>query len=142
MSDYRYSVTLRVTHPNIDPDKITGELGIEPFRKWKVGENRATPVGTLLEGINKESYWAANMQSEKKLLSTEVYMEDYLVKLNNELKRHKSYFAELIDSGGCIEYFIGWFSADNVGLTLSRELMKQTAELGIEIGLCAYVGEE
>ncbi len=142
MSDYTYSISLRITHPNIDPGKITDKLGFEPFRKWKAGENRMTPVGTLLEGENKESYWAADMHNEKKLKSTDVYMEDYLVELNNRLKSQKSYFAELIATGGCIEYFIGWFSADNVGLTLNTELMKQTAELGIEIGLCAYVGEE
>ncbi len=142
MSDYRYSVSLRVTHPTIDPDKITESLGIEPFRKWKVGGNRATPIGRPLEGKNKESYWAANMHTEKKLLSTDMYMEDYLVCLNNKLEKHKDYFLELITSGGCVEYFIGWFSADNVGLTLSTELMGQTSELGIEIGLCAYVGKE
>lgn len=143
MSDYNYSISLRVTHPNIDPDEITKELGIEPFRKWMAGERRMTPKGTLLEGLNSESYWASDMHPEtNRLLSIDVYIEDYLIQLNNKLNRHKEYFTRLLASGGCVEYFVGWFAADNVGLTLSRELMKQTAELGIEIGLCAYVGDE
>lgn len=58
--------------------------------------------------------------------------------LNYKLEKHKDYFRELITLGGCVEYFIGWFSADNVGLTLSPELIGQTQELGIEIGLCVY----
>jgi len=91
MSDYSYSISLRVTHPSIDPDAITQELGIEPSRKWKVGEKRTTPTGTLLEGNRKESYWVAEMHDERRLLSSNVYLEDYLVKLNNYLEGHKGY---------------------------------------------------
>lgn len=142
MTDYRYCISLRVTHPNIDPEEITRELGIEPFREWKMGKQRFTPKGTLLEGLNKGSYWAANMHSEKRILSANIVIEEYLAKLNDKFNIHKEYFASLVASGGCIEYFIGWFSADNVGITLDTALMKQTSELNIEIGLCAYIGEE
>jgi len=142
MSDYRFCVSLRITHPNMDPEVITKKLQIDPFRIWKYGEQRISPKGSLLEGVNKESFWAAKMHSEKRLLSTDIYIEEYLVKLNKKLSPFSQYFSDIVKSGGYVEYFIGWFSADNVGVTFDTALMNQTADLNISIGIDAYICEE
>ena len=70
MSDYRFSVSLRIELPSIDPEEITKRTGLEPFREWMVGDNRVSIKGALLEGVNRVSYWAMNTHSEKHLLST------------------------------------------------------------------------
>lgn len=142
MADYRLCVSLRVSHPTIDPDEVTEVLGTEPFRKWKVGEPRTSPKGTPLEGVTKESFWACHLHDEKRLNSKDQYLEDYLAKLNKRLYPHAKYFESLVNSGGYIEYFIGWFDGDNVGATFEPTLLKSTADLSIAIGLDIYAGDD
>ena len=69
-------------------------------------------------------------------------LEDYLESLNRKLTRHKDYIAELVTSGGHIEYFVGWFGKSNVMATLSPRLMAETANLGIAIGLDIYLDDQ
>ena len=142
MSSYEYCVSLRVTHPDIDPNKITKALGIKPFRSWRAGEPRVSPKGTPLEGVSKESFWAAHTHKEKRLLSENIYLEDYISQFNKRLQPYASFFEELVNSGGYIEYFVGWFSENNVGATFEPSLMKETSALNIAIGLDVYVSEE
>ncbi|ASP37842.1 hypothetical protein CHH28_03755 [Bacterioplanes sanyensis] len=60
--------------------------------------------------------------------------------MNMELSAYKSFFYDFVQSGGSIDYFIGWFSTGslNMKLLLDADLMQRTAELGINIVLCAY----
>ena len=142
MADYRYCVSLRVSHPTIDPKEVTQALGIEPFRSWRVGEPRVSPKGNPLEGVSNESFWACHLHEEKRLYSKDQYLEDFLANLNQRLKPHAKYFEYLVKSGGYIEYFVGWFDGDNVGATLEPSLLKSTADLNIAIGLDIYAGDE
>ena len=142
MSDYRFCVSLRISHPEIDPDEITRELGIEPFRKWKVGEARVSPSGEKIEGESVESFWAAKLHEEKRLLSTDIYLEDFISKLNEQFKDKSRYFSTLVESGGYIEYFVGWFGGGMFGATLDPTLLASTGKLSISIGLDIYGGED
>jgi hypothetical protein len=142
MTDYRFCISLRITHPSIDPAEISNALGFEAFRSWKVGQNRTAPNGKPLEGKSKESFWAGKLHEQKRLYSNETCIEDYISLQNKKLMSHSLYFKNLVDTGGYVEYFVGWFSADNVGLTLEPKLMKETASLNIAIGLDVYVSEE
>jgi hypothetical protein len=40
MSEYEFTVSLRIRHPSIEPSRITETLGIEPQHTWKAGEAR------------------------------------------------------------------------------------------------------
>ena len=40
MSEYEFTVSLRIRHPSIAPSRITETLGIEPQHTWKAGEAR------------------------------------------------------------------------------------------------------
>jgi hypothetical protein len=40
MSEYEFTLSLRLRHPAIDPTKITQTLGIEPQHTWKAGDRR------------------------------------------------------------------------------------------------------
>ena len=142
MADYRFCVSLRVTHPSLDPDEVTRTLGIEPFRQWMVGEPRLNHEGKPLEGVSRETFWAANLHDKHRLCSKNVYLEDFLKETNQKLKPHTEYFSGLVKSGGYVEYFIGWFGEYCIGATLDPELMNSTSSLSIAIGLDIYVGEE
>ena len=142
MSDYRFCVSLHVSHPTLDLEELTQILGLKPSKVWKLGEPRVTPKGTPLEGVYKYNLWSAPLHEQKRILSTEIYLEDYLEKLNQQFSPHKKRLGEIVNSGGYIEYFIGWFSEGNIGATLNPALLKSTAELNISIGLDIYAYEE
>ena len=142
MSDYRFCVSLHVSHPTLDLGELTQILGLKPSRVWKSGEPRVTPKGTPLEGVYKYNSWSAPLHEQKRIFSTDIYLEDYLEKLNQQLTPHKIKFGEIVNSGGYIEYFVGWFSEGNIGATLNPKLLKSTAELNISIRLDIYAYEE
>ena len=45
MSDYEFTMSLRIRHPTAEPAEITRILGIEPQHMWRVGEARRDAVG-------------------------------------------------------------------------------------------------
>jgi Domain of unknown function (DUF4279) len=54
---YRYAISLRVTHPSLDPAEITSALQLTPSRTWRAGEPRTTPKGTPLQGVYSNTFW-------------------------------------------------------------------------------------
>jgi len=87
MYTYEHKVSLRITHPTIDPQSITNTLGLKPSRSWQVGTPRKTPNGGELEAINIETYWSAQLSNGKIILSEEVPLESYLLEKTNILYR-------------------------------------------------------
>lgn len=139
MTDYTYCVTLSITHPSIMPEEITAALNIEPTHSNKIGEQRTTSKGKLLEGKCTENLWRFTPHEKIRLSADDIFLEDYLLSLNQEYGIHKKYFSHLVETGGYIEYFIGWFEGDhNLVATFSPKLLKSTSELNIAIGLDAY----
>jgi len=141
MNEYEFSVSLRVMHPKIDPEEITRALGVNPSRKWKIGVPRNTPKGTILPGINKETYWSARLHGGARLHSVDISLEDFIAETNHRLRSYEEYFGELSNGGGHIEYFIGWYGLSNIGATFKPSVLKRTAELNIAIALDVYPGD-
>lgn len=72
MYPYRYSVSLRLFHPRIDPRVITDRLGKVPKHSWQAGTPRTTPRGDPLEGIHRESYLVAELEKARRSLCAAV----------------------------------------------------------------------
>ena len=138
MNPYEYKVSLRIIHPNIDPQIISNTLGIKPSRCWQAGTSRATPSAKVLEGVNKNSYWTAQLSDGHALLSTDVPLEDYLLEKNNLLMEYSQFFNDLIETQGKAEYFIGIFADRNIGCEFSSKLLKSLSNLGLELSLDIY----
>jgi hypothetical protein len=45
MSEYEFTISLRIRHPSIEPHTITKTLGIEPQHIWKAGDARRSSAG-------------------------------------------------------------------------------------------------
>ncbi len=138
MYPYRYSVSLRISHPTINPDTITVKLGIQPFRKWMAGEPRLTPKGQTLKGINKGTYWVAELHKEKSLLSRKMALEDFLAEQLARFKPMRKYFGHIRKTGGRIEFFVGLFCDKNMGAEFPSSLLETTGKLGIDLSLDIY----
>lgn len=138
MNPFRYSISLRLRHPSMDPEKISTALGETPRFSWKAGERRRTPTGQSLEGLNDTTYWCSQSIDGKgfDLAST--------IGLNLEsLESHRSFLTGFCSTGGEVEYFIGWYTdGRNTGETFNSDLLKRLADLGIDLAFDVYGAEQ
>src|SRR5262245_41194020 len=108
MNTFRYRVSLRISHPSIDPAIITETLRLEPKRTWKNAEPRKTVAGQPLEGINKDSYWyhAYETPDDERCAA-------FVQSATVALQQHREFFHRLRCEGADIQFFIGLFSSRN-----------------------------
>lgn len=142
MEPYRYCISLRISHPSIDPEEISSFLGLDPILKWKVGDKRVSPTGRTLSGLRSESFWVYEPHGDSKISSNTQYIEDYLIILTTQLSQHKAFLTYIAESGGSIEYFIGIFSEYSIGSTFSAKLLKQISDLNIDLSFDIYAYPE
>ena len=138
MYPYRYLVSLRIWHPTINPDSITRKLGMQPFRKRMVGEQRSTPKGNTLQGINKDTYWTAELHTGKSLSSRKIALEDFLTDQLARFKKMGKYFGHIRKTGGRIGLFVGLFCDKNMGAEFPSSLLAAMGKLGIDVSLDIY----
>jgi hypothetical protein len=138
--DYKFCVSLNISHPNMEVNDISEQLSLQPTSSHDVGDLRVTKRGRLLGGSYEDMRWSLDLCDGNKLDAEDVLFEDYISSKNESFERNKSFFNEIRSSGGTIEYFVGWFSVDstNMNIYLEPSLLKSTSELAISIVLCAY----
>lgn len=134
---YRYGISLRVFHPVIDPDKITRELGLKPFRCWKAGERRTTPIGTPLKGSWPQSYWCSK-QLVRGSTPRSPSLPDAISKLLDRLEPHKAFFHRIRRGGGRVELDVGWYFPVQGGAEFDCALQSRLAKLKIDLSLDIY----
>ncbi len=76
----RYSISLMIKHPSLDPARVSQELGIAPKHSWAAGEPRKTPAGTPLPGRYPNSYWVTSevVRGERRFFDGAVAMLERL----------------------------------------------------------------
>lgn len=133
MYPYTYRVTLRVFHPDIDPQVVTDTLEMQPGRTWKVGERRTTPAGSLLEGFYKESYWYSGFTAPDNS-----DFPGFLSQVAESLLRHRAFFNQIREAGGRVEFYVGLDAGGAMlGETLPHDLLLVLGQLGVDLSLDA-----
>lgn len=133
MSDFRFDVSLRVRHPSLEPDEICRQLGMPAEIQWRVGDQRVTPKGRPLSGVYDHSYCVFRLKPGKN-----INLAEFLGAQNKELLSRKSFLNDLIESGGSVEYFIGWYSRANTGEFFGWKLLKELSDLHIDLAFDVY----
>lgn len=135
MGTSRYTVSLRICHPSMDPAIISSALGLTPKHCWKAGDSRTTPRGTPLEGRNKNTYWTAH------ICEGDMPPRSFAKQLNeglNNLVAHKEFLLKIREQGGRCEFFIGWFLGSMAGEVFSHSMLAKAGELGIDLSFDVY----
>jgi hypothetical protein len=136
VNPYRHTLSLRIRHPQMRDDQITASLGLSPKHAWTAGEPRKSPKGTLLEGLRTESYWSSLLGNTA---TSEVgLLEESIESALRSLEPHAQFLAEIIQSGGRAELFIGLFGDRNLGFELSPSMLKICSELGLALAFEIY----
>ena len=125
---------MRLTHPNMASEDISAALGMKPRFSWTAGEPRRRPDGVELPGTNDKTYWCCPLA-----VDPSSSLVDALRASISNLQNCKPFLQTFVETGGEIEYFIGWFTtATSGGDTLDWELLRQLADLKISLSLDVY----
>jgi hypothetical protein len=131
---YRYKVSLSLTHPTMQAERINEMLGMLPDHSGSLGEDRFTPKGNPLPGEYKHSFW-------RRLLAVpnDDELEQFLTSTLGQLESHAEFIMDLIAGGGSARLFIGLFlEQENIGIELSPEIQTRCSRLGISLGFDIY----
>lgn len=133
MKTSEFEISLRIRHPDMDPDMITKALGLTPETTHRFNENRTTPKGLKLDGVYKETYWCKKFDNKD-----DVGLSELISLANMKIENSSAFLKQIIEDGGEIEYFIGCFVGANVGEVLTWKLLSQCAELNINLAFDIY----
>ena len=136
MSNYSLSVSLRINHPSAASRTITAALGLPPSITRDVGEQRASPNGQLLDGINDETFWVHRFG-----LTGEGSLESCLQSLLMELETRRVFFEECDSAGARCELFVGVFLDGNAGFKLDATTASKLSALKLALSVCLYLPE-
>ena len=135
MSEYEFTLSLRLRHPAIDPSRITQTLGIEPQHTWKAGDPRRDPAGGALEGAYRESYWMGRLVEEPQLSSGLLSVESVLVQNLSHLRRSQAFLEQFKAEGGVAELYVSLYAREAFRLELSDESLGLLGRLGLAVAL-------
>lgn len=134
MSEYEFTISLRIRHPTIDPAVITETLGIQPQHCWKAGEPRDA-AGADRAGVYRDSYWIGRLLDEPQLSSEELSVESLLLRTLTQLRRSQSFLEQLSAGGSVAELFVSVFTRGNFRLELSADLLSLLSRLRLSVAL-------
>ena len=135
MSEYEFTISLRIRHPSIEPLTITETLGIEPQHTWKAGDARRSPAGEALGGSYRETYWMARLMREPELSSDRASVESVLLQTLAHLRRSHAFLEQLGTDEGVAELHVSLFARENFRLDLSAETLATLGRLGLAVAL-------
>ena len=124
---FHFAVSLRISHPSMEPEVISKRLGLTPKTAWKVGDQWKNPCGPCTANKHRETYW-----SYPCLIPKELRLSDFLKVFLEQIEEHKGFFQEIRATNGSVELFVGWFSGSNSGDTFRCQLLEKLADLQVD----------
>lgn len=131
MSDYEFTLSLRIRHPEMDPALITRAIGQKPQHSWRAGEGRKGAEGDVLQGSYRESYWMCGLMPHPKLATESVGVESELLQVLTSLQGSFSFLQALHSSGGVSEVHVSIFATQAFRIELLSEMAARLGRVGI-----------
>ncbi len=135
MSDYEFTMSLRIRHPHVEPAEITRILGIEPQHTWRAGDTRRDPAGVALEGSYRESYWMGRLMAEPELASTRVGVETEVIRTLAQLRKSFEFLEALKSEGGGVELLVSIFAREDFRVEFAPDSLALLGRLGVTVAL-------
>jgi Domain of unknown function (DUF4279) len=135
MSEYEFTMSLRIRHPSVEPAQITRSLGVEPEHTWRVGEPRRDAAGRPLGGVHRESYWMGRLMAAPELGSSHVGLESVMMRTLAQLRRSFDFLEELKADGAVAELHVSIFARQDFRLEFLPETLALLGRLGLTIAL-------
>lgn len=121
MSEYEFTVSLRIRHPTIDPQTISDTLGIQPLHTWRAGRPRCDLAGAEIGGAHHDSYWMARLMENPQLSSDGVSVERVIVTTLSQLRRAQTFLEQLHAEGGLAALLVSLYARADFRLELPAD---------------------
>lgn len=131
MSDYEFTMSLRIRHPEMDPGLITKTLGLQPQHSWRAGDGRRDAAGDMRQGNYRESYWMCGLMLHPKLSTESIGVESELLQVLTSLQGSFSFLQALHASGGASEVHVSIFASEAFRIELLAEMASMLGRVGI-----------
>jgi hypothetical protein len=135
MSDYEFTMSLRIRHPSVEPAEITRILGLSPQHTWRAGDQRRDPAGNVLEGAYRESYWMGRVMPEPELASERMGVESEVLRLLAQLRKSFGFLETLKTENGAAELLVSIFAREEFRLEFDAESLVLLGRLGLSVVL-------
>jgi hypothetical protein len=135
MSDYEFTMSLRIRHPHAEPGEITRNLGIEPQHSWRAGDQRHDSAGNALIGAHRETYWMSRLMTAPQLASSQVGVESEVQRTLAQLRKSFGYLETLKQEGAVGELHISIFAREEFQLEFPPECLGLLGRLGLAMAL-------
>jgi hypothetical protein len=126
MEPFEYNVSLRLKHPEIEPDDISRVLGLVPRSSGAEGE-----AGEA--ALRSEHYWVYWFEQPDG-----VGLRDYLKILMGKLAEHRSVFDKVTSTQGRVQLFITLPAGKSAGEVLDWQVLQKLAEMRIDLAFEIY----
>lgn len=135
MSDYEFTMSLRIRHPSVEPAEITRILGLSPQHTWRAGDPRRDPAGGVLEGAYRESYWMGRVMSEPELASDRMGVESEMLRVLAQLRKSAGFLETLKSENGAAELLVSIFAREEFRLEFDPESLVLLGRLGLTVAI-------
>ncbi len=125
--------TLRIVSDEVDPEKISKTLGLEPTDSFRTGD-----AYSICKLTRKQNGWFLSTESSMESQDTEEHIGFILAKLDG-----KGEAVAALHAAGChLDIFSFWTSNGQGGPSLTAEQMLILGNLGIPVSWEVYADEQ
>jgi hypothetical protein len=130
VTDYEFSMSLGVRHPDIDPEQITQALGLQPGHEWSKGEQRTDAAGAALAGNHRASFWLCEVPVRPEERAS---LESEISRLLRLLRKSTGFLQKLHEGGGAVELFVTIFARGDFRIEISPDHATLLGRTGIAL---------
>jgi hypothetical protein len=121
MHPFRYAISLRIWHPQIDAATVSDTLGLSP--------KRTSPAVS--------SFWTHGYE-----VPQDSECAKFIHSVGSALQQHRAFFQRIRAAGGRVEFFVGWFGDKNFGDTFPHATLALLAQLQVDLSFDVYPDAE
>jgi len=130
----RLDVEILIVHPTMTPAEITAALGLEGHFAHRVGDQRKTPKGTLLQGQYADTRWRHCIRYELR----DQWFADKIALLVDRLVPHKEFLRHVRATGGKASVIVQFLGDGYLSDEVLLETLSKMAELQMDFGIECY----
>ncbi len=141
MNDHEFTMSLGIRHPDIDPARITRELGLQPGHVWCKGEQRTDPAGMAVGGSYRDSYWLCEIAVRPKFSGERISVESEMSRVLRMLRNSIVFLQKLHHGGGATELFVTVFARGDFRMEMLPEEAALLGRIGLSITVEIKAGQ-
>lgn len=131
-------VTLRVYHPQLDPEQLNGIFECRPSHSWRINEELVVAE----DGSTRKATTGGWLLSSKHAVRS-LDVKDHLAWLIKQLTGHGGTINRLQKAGYTTDVVVAWFSDSwNTCPALTPQHMQDLANLRLPLWFDVYLNEE